>query len=182
MKYVASFSFIGIATLFFSNPGIGQFQGMPPAQPEPAPIICAGSEACEGILKLCKAKCDGFMGAMRIACEKKKNCDKKSSYDYKSCMKSLGCYPAETSPSYTPPNQPGATPTACAGREACEGIIKLCKDKCGTFLGQARDACEKEKQCNETNYDFKSCMELVGCGPKEIHGGTPNYFLPNQRF
>ena len=184
MKYVSSLFFLGAVTLFFSHSGMGQqnVTPPPPPPPEPATLPCAGSDICDDIIKTCKQKCEGAsLGASRAACEKKKNCDKKTSYDYKGCMKSLGCYPAETSPSYTPPPQPGA-PTVCAGRDACSGIIKLCKDKCSSFMGNARDNCEKEKQCNETNYDFKSCMELVGCGPKEAPGGTPNYFLPNQKF
>ena len=88
MQYITSFFLIGTATLFFSNPGMG--------------AICAGEEACAGIITLCKTKCENFpLGKSRKACEKKKQCDK-SNYEYKSCMELVGCYQEEPSDSFLP--------------------------------------------------------------------------------
>ena len=88
MQYITSFFLIGTTTLFFSNPGMGK--------------ICADWSACQGIIELCKARCEHFPSLnSRRVCEKKKQCNK-SNYEYKSCMELVGCAEEEPSDSFLP--------------------------------------------------------------------------------
>lgn len=152
MKFMTSFFLIGATALVFSNPGMS--------------AICAGEDACTGYLEGCKAKCAHLMGGTRKKCEKKKQCAKKDNYDYKNCLANVGCAPEEI-PGYSPPDQPEKPPIVCAEEWRCARKIDACKLKCDGFLGSARKRCIKKKQCNKTSYEYKQCLEDLGCLEKD---------------